>query len=331
MNIEPGALNHQGLSSSQQTNYADAVKRTLDERDYDIKAEETIVLFNIAEATSSHDDSNVQTLCDKLKIVPEKIKNIVRLGKRKPEASARPRPVEIQLASSYDRRITLSNCHLLKGTKVFAKPKLCWKDRLIEKDLHHKQFELIQLGIDRDLLRLRDLKLFHNGIQIDSAELDDLYLLSEKLKSSPNSVTTTVPNEWQSLRSRILLLNVRSINSMEIESTLLNYLTLNEIEIAILTETWLHSSKMSDNFNLFGQYELVSSVDWLKGQHGGVAVLRKTSSDLVTRQLNFLKKWLWNCFRGWQFVWSFCFHVRISTTVLKQIQTTAWATWTIYW
>ena len=195
VNIEPGALNHQGLSSTQHTNYADAVKRTLDERDYDIKAEETIVLFNFAEVTSSQDDSNVQTLCDKLKIVPEKIKNIVRLGKGKPEASARPRPVEIQLASRYDRRITLSNCHLLKGTKVFAKPKLCCKDRLIEKDLLHKRFELIQLGIDRDLLRLRDLKLFHNGMQIDSPELDDLPLLSEELKSSPNSVTTTVRNK----------------------------------------------------------------------------------------------------------------------------------------
>ena len=103
--------------------------------------------------------------------------------------------MEIQLASSYDRRITLSKCHLLKGTKVFAKPKLCWKDRLIEKDLLHNRFELIQLVIDRDLLRLRDLKLFHNGMQIDSAELDDLPLLSEKLKSLPNSVTTTVRNE----------------------------------------------------------------------------------------------------------------------------------------
>ena len=99
VNVKPGA-NHQGMSSSQHTNYADAVKRTLDKRDYDIKAEETIVLFNIAEAMSSQDDSNVQTLCDRLKIVPEKIKNIVRLGKRKPEASARLRPVEIQLASS---------------------------------------------------------------------------------------------------------------------------------------------------------------------------------------------------------------------------------------
>ena len=36
VNIEPGALNHQGLSSSQHTNYADADKRTLDQRYYDI-------------------------------------------------------------------------------------------------------------------------------------------------------------------------------------------------------------------------------------------------------------------------------------------------------
>ena len=76
---------------------------------------------------------------------------------------------------------------------------------------------------------------------------------------------------------------------MEKQLTLLNYLSLNEIEIAILTETWLNSSTMSDNFNLFGHYEIVLRVDRLKGQHGGIAVLRKTSSDLVKRQLNFLK------------------------------------------
>ena len=56
-----------------------------------------------------------------------------------------------------------------------------------------------------------------------------------------------------------------------------------------MTETSLDSSTMSDNFNHFGQYELLSRVDRLKGQHGGVAVLRKTSSDLGTRHLNFLK------------------------------------------
>ena len=72
-----------------------------------------------SQADVSKDDSNIQTFCDKLKIVPGKIKNIVRLGKRKAEASARPRPVEIHLASNYDRRITLSNCHLLMGTEVF--------------------------------------------------------------------------------------------------------------------------------------------------------------------------------------------------------------------
>ena len=126
-------------------------------------------------------------------------------------------------------------------------------------------------------------------MQIDSAELDDLHLLSEKLKSLPNSVTTTARNELQSSRSRILLLTVQSINSMEKHSALRNYLILNEIEIAILTETWRDSSTMSDNFNLFGQHELVSRVDRLKGQLGGVAVLRKASSDLVTRQLNILK------------------------------------------
>ena len=158
---------------------------------YDSKAQETIVLYNIPESSKPHEDPSVQTFCEKLKIVPSKIKNLARLGKFKPESSARPRPVEIQLSSTYDRRITLNNSFLLKGTKIFVKPKLCWKDRLKEKDLLSKRYELIQLGINRDSLRIRDLKLFHNGTHIDPGEMDNLSVLSEKLKNKPAVQNTT--------------------------------------------------------------------------------------------------------------------------------------------
>ena len=42
--------------------YADAVTRTLDEREYDRKAEETIVLFIIPESFTPREDSNVNFL-----------------------------------------------------------------------------------------------------------------------------------------------------------------------------------------------------------------------------------------------------------------------------
>ena len=163
--------------------YADAIKKTHDERDYDNKAQETIVLYNIPESSTPHEDANVQTFREKLKIAPSKIKNLSGLGIFKPKSTARPRPVEIQLTSSHDRRIILNNAFLLKGTKNFVKPKLCWKDRIQEKDLLSKRYELIQLGLDRDSLRIRDLQLFHSGVLIDPGEMDNLSILYEKLKN----------------------------------------------------------------------------------------------------------------------------------------------------
>ena len=77
--------------------YAEAMKKTLDERDYDSKAQEIIVLYNIPESSAPHEDPNVQTFLEKQKIAPSRIKNLSRLGKFKPESTARPRPVEIQV------------------------------------------------------------------------------------------------------------------------------------------------------------------------------------------------------------------------------------------
>ena len=177
-------------NSNQPLLYADAIKKTLDERDYDSKAQETIVLYNIPESSTPM-KIQMCKLFEKLKIAPSRIKNLSRLGKFKPESTARPRPVEIQLTSSYDRRITLSNAFLLKGTKIFVKPKLSWKDRIKEKDLLSKRYELIQLGLNRDSLSIRDLKLFHNGVHIDPGEMDNLSILYEKLKNNTTIQNTT--------------------------------------------------------------------------------------------------------------------------------------------
>ena len=123
--------------------------------------------------------------------------NLKRLGKRNPESSVRPRPVEIQLSSSYNRRITMNNRHLVKGTKVFAKPKLCREGRLKEKYLLGKRFELIQLRLHRDSLRIRDIKLFYNDVYLDPGEMQNLSLLSEKLKTMTiHSDTATVQSTY---------------------------------------------------------------------------------------------------------------------------------------
>ena len=61
----------------------------------------------------------------------------------------------------------MANAHLLKGTTYFVKPKLKWAERQREKSLLKLRYDLIQEGFDRRFFRIRDLKLFFNGDQID--------------------------------------------------------------------------------------------------------------------------------------------------------------------
>ena len=60
---------------------------------------------------------------------------------------------------------------------------------------------------------------------------------------------------------------------------------LNEIEIVVLTETWLDTKTLSENFTLFGQFEVVTRVDRPDGQHGGVVVLRRKISNVTTKEI----------------------------------------------
>ena len=66
---------------------------------------------------------------------------------------------------------------------------------------------------------------------------------------------------------------------------LLNYLMLNEIEIVILTETWPDTKTLSENFTLFGHFEVVTRVDRPDGQHGGVVVLQRKVSNVISKEI----------------------------------------------
>ena len=60
---EASSLPLQDPNANQPLLYADAMKRTLDERDYDSKAQETIVLYNIPESSTPHEDPSVSRIC----------------------------------------------------------------------------------------------------------------------------------------------------------------------------------------------------------------------------------------------------------------------------
>ena len=104
------------------------------------KRHQTVVFYNVAYYS---DDIPITQQLDPflqiLEIPSSVIKCAKRLGERKAgqiktsSVPSRPRPIEVCLNSVFDKRLLRSNVSKLKSTAVFVKPKLCWKDRLIEK------------------------------------------------------------------------------------------------------------------------------------------------------------------------------------------------------
>ena len=61
----------------------------------------------------------------------------------------------------------MSNVTLLKGSRIFVKPKLKWADRQKEKSLLSLRHTLKERGLKRELMRIRNLQLFYDGKFLD--------------------------------------------------------------------------------------------------------------------------------------------------------------------
>ena len=110
---------------SDQPNLIDAVTKSLEQRDYDKAAEETIVLDSVPEVNSTASTTNLDQVLSILKVPRITIRQNKRLGPVSPDNNAIPRPLEIVLPSAFDRRAVMSNAPLPKGTGVFVKRKVC--------------------------------------------------------------------------------------------------------------------------------------------------------------------------------------------------------------
>ena len=158
--------------------WADAVKKSLDERDYDKKSARTVIFYSVEEDKEPPDSADtgnlvkidevaIQQLSTRMNFCDIKTRKLVRLGHEKPDSNVRPRPIELTLEKESEKADVMKNAYRLQGTKIFVKPKLKWKEKLKEKGLLKLRFELCQNGFDKSLLRLRDLNLFFNGTRID--------------------------------------------------------------------------------------------------------------------------------------------------------------------
>ena len=163
---------NQGTSSMPQNRIvSDVIKTSLDERDYDQRAQKTVLFYNLDEKedTPENTENTVHNIFAKMNQPTGCIKSAYRLGKRN-SGSARPRPIEVELSHEFDKRKLMASVGQLKGTKIFVKPKLLWRERILEKSLLNLRYHLIQNGFDKQLFRIRDLKLFYNAQKIDSSK-----------------------------------------------------------------------------------------------------------------------------------------------------------------
>ena len=145
-------------------------RKSLEERDHDIVAAKSVVFYNVEE--DQDDDKTVSDLMTKLKIPQNFVKRSTRLGRKSSVVSPppRPRPIEVLFDCEHDKRLLMANAYLLKNSHVFVKPKLKWHDRQKEKLLLKLRYDLIQKGFDRKYFRIRDLKLFYAGNEINDKQ-----------------------------------------------------------------------------------------------------------------------------------------------------------------
>ena len=168
------------------SSWSDVVKKSLNEHDYDVAASQTVVLYNVKEGNldnaTEHETSEI---LNSIQISPNIVVNSSRLGKKKPDPTAKQRLIEIKLNSVYEKRLLMANAYMLKGTVVFVKPKLNWRDRQKEKALLGLRYNLIKKGMERNLMRIRDLQLFYDGKLLNDQLFPDelLYSLASHISS----------------------------------------------------------------------------------------------------------------------------------------------------
>ena len=223
--IKTNTLRQNKYTSS--SSWSDVVKKSLDEHDYDVAASQTVVLYNVKEGNldnaTEHETSEI---LNSIQISPNIVVNSSRLGKKRPDPGAKPRPIEIKLNSVYDKRLLMANAYMLKGTGVFVKPKLIWRDRQKEKALLGLRYNLINKGLERNLMRIRNLQLFYDGkLPKDQLSADEL------LSSLASHISFKA--DW--LTNYMLLFNIRGMNTQDKLVDLVYLLDFYQIDIALIT------------------------------------------------------------------------------------------------
>ena len=216
----------------------------------------------------------------KLKIPQIFVKRSTRLGRKSTVVNPppRPRPIEVLFDCEHDKRLLMANAYLLKNSHVFVKPKLKWSDRQKEKSLLKLRYDLIQSGFDRKFFRIRDLKLFYSGTEINDNEPFD------SISGFLGTIDTNNDENknWLELDTKCLLLNIQGLDTISKQCKLLDFVNVEKVDIIFSTETWFNENS---SCSLFGTFKLLARNDRKKGPRGGVAILVRSTFLIHAEEL----------------------------------------------
>ena len=233
-----------------------------------------VVVYGIPESPPntdrpSHQKHDVEHVLKSLSDIDDEIKSsafkdIYRLGKFR-DNRTKPRPLLVKFLRSIDISNVLRNKSKLKSG-IFLKPDLSADEQAKESLLLKERWSLIQKGVERKRIKLRNFSIFVDNQTHCKVEGSQLVFKSPSSKVLPrttnfytqnNSNLISLHNNPDSSHNlKIISLNCRSIRSASKRANLLVLLNEHKADIVIgceshLDETFNSSEILPSAYNIF--------------------------------------------------------------------------------
>ena len=174
----------------------------------------------------------------------------------------KPRAVLVTLVNEHETRITLAKSREFRNNlderNIYMLPALTRDDAQKENQMLKKQRELLDGGVPKEKLKVRNLELYNDGVKVQL-------------------VVQNVP--WLGGFFYILQLNTRSLVNIERRSKFMNAIINSDYNVLCLCETWLndniHDSELF--FIDYKNYRSDRATIGVRNAHGGTLIAVKNT------------------------------------------------------
>ena len=170
-------VNCSNSSQKQNTSDNDTAKNPYHSDHNDLQAKYRIRIAGVPEVSSTfktnerleYERNYIQDIFNFMGLSTVSTADSFRMGRYKTE-NERPRSLVVTLTSVWDKNKIIQNSHLLKTykNKIFISSELTSTEKIVERKLLKKRWELIQSGVARRDLKIRNLKLYKQNELVDT-------------------------------------------------------------------------------------------------------------------------------------------------------------------